>query len=168
MLTTTLRQRLTATLQTLSPRDRLALGCLALFGVGLVFIYGLWMPLQTFHQQARAEFSNQRALYDWLQSQEQAVVQAQATQSRSAPNRVDGSPLNTVNSSAKELSLNIKRVQPEKNGDLRLWLENIPFDTSLRWLYQLEEQGLTIKELQADKVQPGVINLQLTLIPARG
>ncbi len=155
--------RLHALWQPLPQRDRTALAGLALFAAGLLLVFGVWLPITHFHQQARAEFDSQHSLYQWLQSQEAILRPLQASRAANKPATSNSPPLTIVNTSARELSLTIKRLQPEANGDLRLWLENVTFDAGLHWLHQLESQGLTIKDLQADRQQTGVVNLQLTL-----
>ena len=156
------RTKMEPFLAAMPQRDRTALLGLSLFLGVLLLIYGVFVPVIDFKTQARERFAHQQELYVWLDSQRNLV----AASSIIAPNKPTPkaeSPLTLVNSSAKKFELTLKRVQPESNGSLRVWIENANFDDAIKWVEELGEQGLNIKELNIDKQKPGVVNLRLTI-----
>lgn len=161
------KNQLNTQLDNLSDRDRLALIVLSVFVAVLVLVYAVWLPIQHYHQQAQNNYQQQQELLSWLQAQRGAVTSLPTDQKKNGQTTSaqlnTSSPLTIVNSSAKALQLSIKRVEPENNGDLRLWLENINFDTALQWLQQLQQQGLAIREINVDKQGRGTVNMRVTL-----
>ena len=142
-------------------RDRLALIVLALFLLGVMIYALLLAPAYQYHAQARNAFEQQRELHQWLQAQKSAVENLPGVANGGAP-QAGASSLTLVNSSAVQFKLTIKRVQPESNGDLRVWMEEVDFDGALKWLHHLQSSGMTIGELNLDKSSPGKVNLRAT------
>ena len=156
------RIRVNNALANLSPRDQLALKLLGLFFGGLFIVYGLVFPTLEFRESAKADYQHEAQLLQWMKTQQASVASLQKTPV-SQSNLSAASPLTLVNASAKAQQLTIKRIQPESNGSLRVWLTNVDFNQSLRWLQELEQQGLSIQEMNADREAPGKVNLRLTL-----
>ncbi len=143
-------------------RDRTALLGLSLFLGVLLLIYGVFVPVIDFKTQARERFSHEQELYAWLEGQRNLVA-ASSTMLPNKPTPMAESPLTLVNSSAKKFELTLKRVQPESNGSLRVWIENANFDDAIKWVEELGQQGLNINELYIDKQKSGIVNLRLTI-----
>ncbi len=158
------RKKIEPFLAAMPQRDRTALLGLSLFLGVLLLIYGVFVPITDFKTQARERFAHEQELYAWLSSQRNLVA-ASSTMLPNKPTPKAESPLTLVNSSAKQFELTLKRVQPESNGSLRVWIENASFDDSIKWVEELGQQGLNIKELNVDKQASGVVNLRLTITP---
>jgi general secretion pathway protein M len=153
------RELATARYQSLPSRDRMALLILSVFLAILVVVYGLISPAMEFRDNAKSAYQQERDLLGWLQAQEAAV---KALKQRPQTTKSSGSPLTLVNSSAKRFKLTIKRLQPENNGDLRVWMEGVSFDDALKWLHHLNTQGLKIVDISIDQQSPGRVNLRST------
>ena len=147
----------------MAPRDQLALKALSGFVGIIVLVYGLILPCYKFHSEAQAHYAAERELHQWMQQQRGPARRALQAKNTHKPKASKGSALSKVNTSAKSHRLTIKRLQPEKNGDLRLWLEDAEFNQSLKWLNSLERQGLTVKEIVLDQQKPGRVNIRATL-----
>ena len=158
--TLTWRERAISYYRSLSDRDRSALLMLVLFMLLLVGYYGLYAPARDYHQHAREAYQLEHELNQWLQAQATAVRAMPIKAPVNAPE--NGSSLTLVNNSARQFQLNIKRVQPESNGDLRLWMEDVSFDNTLKWLHYLQSTGMRIRELNLDQSNPGKVNLRAT------
>jgi general secretion pathway protein M len=63
------------------------------------------------------------------------------------------------------LATHLKRNQPDGASSIRLRFENVPFDSLIGWLGQLESQfGLSTKTANIDvSAEPGRVNCNLTL-----
>jgi len=156
------RTKIEPLLAAMPERDRTALLGLSLFLGVLLLIYGVFVPVIDFQSQARERFAHQQELYSWLEGQRNLVADS-PTMLPTKPTPKAESPLTLVNSSAKRFELTLKRVQPESNGSLRVWIENASFVDAIKWVEELGEQGLNIKELNIDKQKPGIVNLRLTI-----
>lgn len=141
----------------LSPRDRLALTLLGGVVSLLLVIYGMILPAIHYHDNARQSFQDQQALFYWLK-QQQPAVQALAVPSASP---AVGNPLTLVNTSAKDHALKITRLQPENNGSLRVWMEDVSFENTLRWLDHLQSRGLVVREITVDQQQAGLVSVRV-------
>ncbi|NHN38934.1 type II secretion system protein M [Pseudomaricurvus alcaniphilus] len=147
-------------LNKLNERDRLALLALTVFIALLIVFYGLLQPANNYRQQARDAYQLEQELLTWLQARQSAIAQLQ---SRPLVQEAAGSnTLSTINSSAGQFKLSIKRVQPESNGNLRVWMEEANFDNTLRWLHHLQQQGIGVSEINLDQSGPGSVNLRAT------
>ncbi|MGE8360020.1 type II secretion system protein M [Pseudomonas sp.] len=146
--------------RSLPPRDRLALGLLALF-LGAVLLYLLlWQPAQQRLNSARVAFEQERALYAYLQ--EKAPLARRVSlkpQVNLDPARLQG----LVTASAAEQGLAIERVDSDGDGSLQVSLQPAPFSQLLRWFTALQEQGVTISEAGLDRGEENRVSTRLTL-----
>lgn len=143
-------------------RDKMALSILSLFLAALTLIYAAFIPAASFQAQARENYTDEQALYSWLEAQRSVIAGLSTDHIRQQSGKSE-SPLTIVNRSAKEFQLTLKRVQPESNGLLRVWVEGANFDNTLKWVDKLNQQALMITELNVDRVAAGVVNLRLSI-----
>ena len=147
----------------LSHRDQLALTLLSIFFSILILIYGIWLPTLNHHKDARNHWQQQQQLLSWLQAQENVIPKASTTRAQSNSQQ----PLLTrVTNSAKKKNLTLKRVQPEEDNKLRVWMENVNFNQTIVWLEQLNQNlGLSIADIAIDgqQQQNGIVNVRILI-----
>lgn len=148
----------------LGERDRMALILLSIFFGVLILLYGMLLPAMDYRHQGRDAYDREQELLTWLQAQQPAVerLRTQPKAAQQASSTANSSPLTLVNTSAKEFQLTIKRLQPENNGSLRVWMENVSFDNSLKWLHHLQNNGLAVSDISIDEQSTGLVNLRAT------
>ncbi len=139
--------------------------------LGLILFYWLlvWEPMVRQSAQLEAGIQEQaRVLGTLHQAAEQ--VRVLRAQGGSAPQQSRRSLLAVVDGSSKQagISEQIKRMQPEGQKSVRLWMDDAPFDDLLRWLDQLEAQhGIRATAASIDRQdRSGTVKVRLTL--ARG
>lgn len=149
-------------LQQMPEKDRKALLILSVFTAVLIFIYAIYLPLEAYHDRARQNAEVSQELYQWLKSKES---QAKAVSKKPAgANSSNDSLLTQVTETAKDNGLGLKRVQPEGNDKIRLWLEDAPFNQVLIALDKLQsERGLKIEEVSIDRKAPGKVDARATI-----
>ncbi|UVE19085.1 type II secretion system protein M [Pseudomonas sp. LS44] len=144
----------------LAPRERLALGWLALFLVVVVVYLGVWRPVEQNRTAARAYFEQQRELHAYLQSQ---APLARSLQGKPVvhldPARLQG----LVTTTAVQEGLAVERLDSEGDGALQVSLQPAPFEQLLRWFGVLESQGVRIDEAGLDRNADGRVSTRLTL-----
>lgn len=145
----------------LPPRDRLALALLGGFVALLILVYGMILPAVDFHTHARQNFLDQQALLNWLKDQQPALQAARSSAGTASSTSPTGNPLTLVNSSAKDFAMKIIRLQPENNGSLRVWMEDVRFDNTLRWLHHLQAQGLVVKEIYVEQQKKETVSVRV-------
>ncbi len=140
-----------------------------LFGGGallLMLLYSLlWSPLSEQNERLRDDIKNQNVTLAWMQQAAQQVKQGGA---RSIQSNVNGESLLTlVDRTAKSSALggSIKRVQPNKDGGVRIWLEKVEFNQMMRWLATLSSHhGVVLSDSNIEKqLTPGLVDARLTL-----
>lgn len=109
----------------------------------LMLLYvGVWEPLANKVDDLRASTTEQESLLAWMRGAAQEVKQlrGRSGQSQRAKPTNGESLLSLVDSTAKsgQLGTALKRVQPDGEQKVRVWLEAASFDDVVRWLTALE------------------------------
>jgi len=140
-----------------------------IFGGGtllLMLLYSLlWEPLSDDTARLSKVVQEQRATLAWMQ---QAAKQVISTGPGGATlGQRKESLLTLVDRSAKSAALGgtIKRIQPDKDGSVRIWLEDVKFDQMIRWLALLSrDHGVILDNSNIEKQEvPALVNARLTL-----
>lgn len=159
-------QRLIAHYDQLPERERRLLKWMLVAVVALILYIGVWRPIHGFQQSAAAELESSRDLVAWVfanQSAAQALVQ---TNGNAQTKITDGrSLLSTVTTSAKENGLALQRFEPSGDTGMRIWLDEVPFNTLASWLEILSQRyGILVDQASIDRgKQPGRVTARLTL-----
>lgn len=151
----------------LAPREQWMVGAAAVILTLMLYFLLLWEPLLKQSQRLDDDLSQARELVAYMH---QVEVEAKALggQSRGAPRSSGRSLLAEVDSSSKRSGLgpSIKRIQPEDQTRVRLWLEDARFEVLMNWLYQLQSaQGIVLENGSFDRDnKAGTVKARLTLI----
>lgn len=149
----------------LAPRERRLLGGGGV-ALALLLLYALAVdPYFAAMERLRQEVVVQRETLAWMQ---QAAAEAKALRGR-APTRAatnGQSLLALADSTAKASGLGtaLKRVQPDGQRSVRVWLEQAAFDAVMRWLdtlgrsHGVQVSGLVVEPLpDAGRVDARVV-----------
>jgi len=107
----------------------------------VMFLYvGIWEPLTESVESLRVSTAEQETLLAWMRGAAQEVKQLRGRSGQQAKPASGGSLLSLVDRTAKSggLGTELKRVQPEGDTKVRVWLEAASFDALVRWLTALE------------------------------
>jgi general secretion pathway protein M len=148
----------------LQPRERRILlgGAIAAL---LLLAYALvWMPFTDRLAQLEGSVTSQRSTLAWMQQAGAEVRSLRGTPS-AAGNTQSLLALSDASAKAHRLGEAIKRVQPEGQHTVRVWLEGAVFDDVLRWLDTLAAQhGVRITGLNVERAAtPGRVNARVAL-----
>jgi general secretion pathway protein M len=149
----------------LQPRERrILLG--GAIGAVLLLAYALvWIPFTDRLAQLENSVITQRGTLAWMQQAGAEVRTLRGTRPAA------GSPqsllaLSDESAKAHRLGGAIKRVQPDGQHTVRVWLEGAAFDDVLRWLDTLAVQhGIRITGLNVERTAatPGQVNARVAL-----
>ncbi|MDP9139203.1 MAG: type II secretion system protein M [Pseudomonadota bacterium] len=153
-----------AWLRALAPRERvMVLLCAAIVMLTLVYVAG-WKPLVDAHHRREAALERARGIATRI---EQAAAQIKAA----GPTRaIDSSTslLAAVDQTSRSATLGKApaRVQPEGEKEVKVWIDDVPFDNLLRWLQELEQKyGISTSSAEIERSSaPGVVNVRVTLV----
>ena len=121
--------------------------------LGIFILYSiLWVPISNSVENAKKTYQKEYALLSWMSAQEAHVLEGRKNPTnRSASNK---SLLSLVNNEAQRSSLPLKRYEPDGDKKLRVWLEDVPFDSVILWMNTLSEsKGLSISSVSIDAEQ---------------
>ncbi len=147
-----------------SERRILILGAVAL---GLILPYfAIWSPIQDDIEVLQQQVQEQQAVKRWM-NQASAEVKQLGGGSVAVQPRDGRSLLAVVDQTAKRSGLGpgLKRLEPEGQAAVKVWLEQVSFDDMLRWLSSMEQKnGLAVATITIDRQDvAGRVNARLTL-----
>ncbi|WP_075186978.1 type II secretion system protein GspM [Teredinibacter haidensis] len=145
-----------------STRDQIALViCGAVLGVYILYAALLKPVINMRDQQLQKNISQQQAL-ERVRDLAATWVH-QGSNKKASANK--GSIVELVDSSSRQHNLKLAGMQPSGNNDVRLRLEQVPFDNLLGWLYQIEvTQRIQVKDISiATGSSTGLVSANLRL-----
>ena len=151
---------------TLQPRERLILGAGTLLALILLLWALVWEPYVRDGERLAQRVRVEREDLAWM---EQAATQVRhlrgSTRLKSRP--AGQSLLALVDSTARthQLGTALKRVQPDGQRAVRVWLEQAQFDTLLVWLERLaSDYGVHVSGLVLERGEvAGQVNARVVL-----
>lgn len=149
----------------LPERDRLALSILSLFIFIALLFFLVWQPLLTWAGQSKESYENNRELVQWIEDNYSKFLSAKGGAGGNSSARRGRSVLSLVNQEARLQVINIKRVEPKDNNQLRVWADNVKFDALLSLIHSLEEKyaiGLVSISMEKGR-EAGYANSQFVL-----
>lgn len=148
------------------PQERFALIIMAIFLIGAAFYALFWLPLNEEIAQKKRWISEQQKTLSWMQ--QTAVKIHRLTSNRHAdPLKRGNALLTTIDSTAKQQQIReaVKRIKPQGNDKVQLWLEQASFDRMIRWLDVLQQRhGVSISTITVDRQNDsGLVNARINL-----
>lgn len=150
-----------AFLASLSPRDRRALILLSAFVGVMVLYWGIWQPTQQRLSKSSEQLLYWQEAYQFVSSHQQ---QAKALkQVQSAPTLTADQARQRITQVARQQQLDIKRLEPGQKA-MTLWLEQVPFQKVLTWLYEIvEKQQIPLLNVHVSRKQEsGLVDLRVS------
>lgn len=152
----------------LPKRDQQALMVLLVAIVLAVIYFGIWRPASGFHERAESSRVNAEALLGWMSANRMAMQSLAQSGNQGAANSQisDGRALmSTVTRSAGESGLSLNRFEPSGDKAIRVWLENVPFQSIAAWIERLDDEyGIVVDQASFDRQDsPGIVSVRLTL-----
>ncbi|OUS25813.1 hypothetical protein A9Q99_20370 [Gammaproteobacteria bacterium 45_16_T64] len=148
----------------ISARDRLLLNGLVMFLGVIAIIFLLIQPAYNSVARAEQELANKQELLNWMKSNEHRVKKSN-TSSKAKARKPGQSLLALINQTSGRHQVALKRYEPDGSDKLRVWVENVSFNSLMRWLTGLESKyGVTVINISIDsQKEPGIINAKVVL-----
>jgi general secretion pathway protein M len=150
----------------LQARERLVLLVGTVGLLGLLFQLFFWAPINEERSRLRASIAEQRELLAWMTRAAEKV----RLHRRGAAAAADGtrrSLLSGVEAAATSMNLGsyLKRMQPEGDVNVRVWLESVAFDDVLAWVDEVSQgRDVVVKDVVVDRAaEQGKVNVRLLL-----
>ena len=126
----------------LEQRERhLVTGGAVLLALMLMYL-AVWEPLTNTVDNLRVSTAEQESTLQWMRQAAQEIKKLRGTGSNRAKSTGSQSLLSVVDSTAKSGSLGaaLKRVQPDGEKRVRVWMEAANFDDVIKWLVLLDSR----------------------------
>jgi general secretion pathway protein M len=155
-------EQLEGELGKLQARERLLVAVAAVAAVVLVLDMAIWRPA------AHARNNNQARLDDARQVAEQLEHAAVLVPHNNLAGQANGGSLMAIVDEASkggELSKPLTRMSPDGDTQLRVWVEEVTFDSLTHWMYTLQSRyGVRVDSVDIEQQPtPGLVNARLTL-----
>lgn len=137
--------------QARTPREqRILAGSAAVLAALLLYLLA-WEPLTEREAQLASRVDQQRSQLAWMQAAT-AELRGLAPAS-SAGQGDDSSLLSLIDRTASEagLAASVKRLAPEGDHEVRVWLGNAPYIATVRWLENLARLGIAPRTVQMER-----------------
>jgi len=149
----------------LEAREQRLLMAAAIILTIIILYVAVWEPLHKGVANLRVSTSAQQATLDWMRGAAQEVIQLRGLGNARATPESGQSLLSLVDRTAKSRRLGeaLKRVQPDGERQVRVWLEGAKFDDVMGWLVTLDtNQGVRINNgvFEAQEAT-GLVNARL-------
>jgi len=143
----------------LAAKDQLIVKVLSIcIFVALLFAW-IWLPVANGYTQAMKDYQTEMKFHRKMK--ENAYLFASGDLSQASDG---GSILSTVNNTAKVKNIQLKRFEPDGSNGLRIWLDQVDFNSVIDWLELLEAtRGIKVEQISIDKVAPGIVNVRAVL-----
>jgi general secretion pathway protein M len=149
-----------------TPQEHLAM-IIGGAAVSLLLLYLIvWRPFQQSVEQKALLVKSQESTLQWMKDNA-GLVKNMRGKPNSKGKASNEALLTLVDRTAKSIQLRqqIKRIKPQGDDGVQLWVEQAPFDTLIRWLGQMsQEYALNIESLNIDRQDaPGLVNARVVL-----
>ena len=159
-----LKAKVQTYLDGLNPRERRLVVGGGIFLIIFILYQLTWAPFANGVVNMQTKVNKQQQDLLWMQQAAQEVKSLQGgSGGRGATYR--GSVLGLIEKSARQHGLgeSIRKVQPEGQKGVRVWMDKVAFDRIMSWLDELQtKQGVTVSSFSAENTgQPGRVNIRM-------
>jgi general secretion pathway protein M len=134
---------------------------LLIFGiaVSLFLIISIYSKVATGLTDTQSKLDKQLELNQWASQQISTIQSASGASGRATS---QASITQQINISARRHKVTIARMQPQKEGSVRVGLEDIPFNALLNWLVDLENKyGIKVTNIDFNRTDvSGVVKVR--------
>ena len=152
----------------LQPRERWLVGVGSVLLL-LTLVYLLVIePVVQAKRYRSLSLDNARSVALKLEQAAQQVQLARGSGNRGAAQGRNLSLMAAVDQASRNSSIGKApaRIQPEGEGEVRVWFEEVSFDAVVRWIADLQQRyGVSVQTLDVEPQSgPGQVNVRLSLV----
>lgn len=146
-------------------RDRLALKVLACALILLFMYFGLWQPAYTYKKDAELYLEQQKQLLALVMENKSALSGLSNAGSSGQSSLNSQQLVSSVTNLAKQAGVTLKRFEPSGEKEIKLWVEDVPFDKIMVWLTTMKRTlNIKVEQISVEKSDgPGLVSARLTL-----
>jgi general secretion pathway protein M len=144
-------------------RERQILVAGAVIAAFAILYLAIWEPVARAQRKAELALRESRAVANRLET---IAVEVEHTRGAGGANRT--LPLLTAVDQAThrpELGKEPSRVQPEGDKEVKVWIDDVPFDALVTWIQMLQTQyAIVVGSAELERKGEGVVSARLSLV----
>lgn len=147
----------------LSSRERGLLSAAGLLAALLMFYMLVWEPTQLRLKDLRErQLPQSEQTLAWVK---QALANAENGQTSKVEKIIEGPLLTVIEQTGEKANVRsaIKRMQPNQNQEVKIWMNEVKFDHWLRWVALLHQQNVQIDRASVVASSPGLVDVRMTV-----
>lgn len=149
----------------LSSREQLMVQAMGIVAVIVALYFLLWQPAANYMRASEQNLAERQQLLELIHKN-RAVLQASASAQASSQTALDSQQLvSTVTNLAKQNQLELKRFEPSGDNKVKVWVDQVSFNSMMAWLTQLQQNlNIRVEQVTIEKSdQDGLVSARLTL-----
>jgi general secretion pathway protein M len=151
--------------ENISTRERLFLGVGGAFVVLFMFYFLIVAPVSKSFKKYRKEVPEKQGTLVWLQEAQREVARLTVSGSKEK-NKAYSSPMITIEKTARQwkLDTSLKRVEPDGDQGIKVWMDDAIFDDLVLWLQLLQSDfQIVVSTINVErKTSPGYVDARIT------
>nr|WP_246386860.1 type II secretion system protein M [Litorivivens lipolytica] len=146
-----------------TPRERQIVLGAVIIGIPLIVWALIWQPLLDWRSSEQQRLESRQRTLEWMQGAA-AKIEGYRRSGRQSTGRSGGSPEQSITRTAAALGLSLSRMEPGGDQRFNVFFSDAEYKNLLRFLHQLQEQGLVIESLTMGQLpQAGHVSVRMTL-----
>lgn len=155
---------LTQRIQSLGERERLVLGWGIVCALLIIIYTILWQPWQEELDRLRVQIPVKQETLAWMRAQASLVepLLQQVENKKQSQNK----PLLTVierSAQHSNINNNIRRMTPDEDGRVNIWLTDVDFDKWVTWLETLRSIGIEVNAASVNRGKGNAVTVRVTV-----
>lgn len=152
----------------ISTRERIFLGAGGAF-VAIFLLYLLiWAPVSKSFKKHRKDVPEKQETLAWMQEAQREAAKFMVSGNKGK--KAYSSPLITIEKTARQWKLDgsLKRVEPDGDKGIKVWMEEAIFDDLVLWLQLLQsDYQIVVSTINVEKkAAPGYVDARITFAGA--
>jgi general secretion pathway protein M len=127
----------------------------------------VWLPVHAGYSNLKANVAEQKSTAEWMQRSAAQLAALKGSGGQASAGLGGRSLLAVTDSTARAggLGAELKRVEPEGQDSVRVWLDGAPFDVLVKWLSTLSStHGIQVDTATLERSEvAGRVDARLTL-----
>lgn len=150
--------------ENISTRERIFLGAGGAFVVLSLFYFLIVAPVSKSFKKHRKEVPEKQATLAWMQEAQREVAKLRVSGNKGK--KAYSSPLITIEKTARQWKLDgsLKRMEPDGDQSIKVWMEEAIFDDLILWLQLLQsDYQIVVSTINVEKkTAPGYVDARIT------
>lgn len=142
--------------QGLSANEKKLVSIFVPFSLLFFLVVGIYQPLMNSYQQTQNQLKQQLQTETWAK-QQIAIIKSSGKTTVSH----SGSITQQINNTASQFKIRLTRIQPQGDSLVKVGVPDVSFNTLIQWLAKLQQQGISVANIDFTKADAsGIVQVR--------